>query len=282
MMIGRLVLVAGLGVSLFLALGWLLLRRVRSEDAAAAAQLSALSLRSVSSLAGLQRSRAALALAVDAQRPLFLACFSALYALKQTFAVPGSALLNVLAGALLPLHVAFPLVAALTAAGASCCFLLSRHLASERVVAGVCQRLLPGKLQRLRRQVQQAQADGRLLFLLLSLRVFPFSPNWLLNLASPWLRVPLGTFATSVLLGLLPYNFITVQAGATLSSLTSTSDLLDPSTAASLVLLASGMLVPALLKEKRAKEEDAKAVDSSDEEDDDDTDTSSSSVGKEE
>jgi uncharacterized membrane protein YdjX (TVP38/TMEM64 family) len=89
--------------------------------------------------------------------------------------------------------------------------------------------------------------------MLLFLRVFPFTPNWFLNLASPWLQVPLYMFSPSVLLGLMPYNFITVQAGAMLSTLKSTSDMLDPKTICSLVLLALGMLVPMLLKRNKAK-----------------------------
>lgn len=159
--------------------------------------------------------------------------------------------LNLFAGAVLPLHVAFPLVAVLTALGASNCYVLSRFLASEDIVAGVCARVLPGKLPQLRAQIDKAKREGELLYMLLFLRVFPFSPNWFLNLASPWLQVPLYLFTPAVLFGLMPYNFITVQAGAMLSTLTSTSDMLDPKTIASLVLLALGMLVPALLKKKK-------------------------------
>lgn len=203
---------------------------------------------------------------------------------RQTFAIPGSALLNVFAGAVLPLPLAFPLVAVLTACGASCCFLLSRFLASEQIVAGVCHRALPGRLPRLRRQIADASASGQLLYLLLFLRVFPFSPNWFLNLASPWLRVPLPLFAPAVLLGLLPYNFITVQAGAMLSTLRSTSDLLDPRTVGSLVLLAAGMLVPALLKRKKKNQENqgksgSESGEEEEEVEEEDTDTSSSGYG---
>ena len=40
-----------------------------------------------------------------------------------------------------------------------------------------------------------------LLLVLLSLRLFPMSPNWLLNLSSPLLGVPLHLFFISVLFG---------------------------------------------------------------------------------
>uniref|UniRef100_M4BCK5 Uncharacterized protein n=1 Tax=Hyaloperonospora arabidopsidis (strain Emoy2) TaxID=559515 RepID=M4BCK5_HYAAE len=75
-------------------------------------------------------------------------------------------------------------------------------------------------------------------------------------MASSWLQVPLKLFAPSVALGLLPYNFITVNAGAMLSSLRSTRDLMDPRTMGALVVLALGMLIPAMIKRK-AKDRDA-------------------------
>jgi hypothetical protein len=50
----------------------------------------------------------------------------------------------------------------------------------------------------------------------------------------------------------MPYNFITVQAGTMLSSLKSTKDVLDPKTMFSLVVLAAGVLIPAILKKKKS------------------------------
>ncbi|KAF4317088.1 hypothetical protein BBO99_00008018 [Phytophthora kernoviae] len=224
-LVAKLLLIFGLTVGIASGLCILLVRRVRAHDAAlglATSKLDALSLRNLSSLQELQRSHETFLHVFAVQFPLALACFAYIYVLKQTFAIPGSALLNVFAGAVLPLSLAFPL--------------------SER--------LLPGKLHALRQKIEDARERGQLPFLLLFLRVFPFTPNWFLNMASPWLQVPLKLFAPSVAVGLLPYNFVTVHAGAMLSSLRSTSDLLDPRTMVVLILLAIGMLIPALLKKK--------------------------------
>ncbi|CAI8055240.1 Transmembrane protein 41A-A, partial [Geodia barretti] len=60
---------------------------------------------------------------------------------------------------------------------------------------------------------------AELLLVLLSLRLFPMSPNWLLNLSSPLFGVPLHLFFISVLFGLLPYNFLCVQSGLMLAEL---------------------------------------------------------------
>ncbi|KAL7685678.1 putative SNARE associated golgi family protein [Plasmopara halstedii] len=230
-----------------------LLHRVRDYDATlglATSTLDSLSFRSLSSLQDLQRSHETFVHVFSVQFPLALTCFTSVYVLKQTFAIPGSALLNLFAGAFLPFALAFPLVCILTACGASCCYILSKNLASEELVLNLCERILPGKLNMLRKKIEDARAQNQLLYLLLFLRIFPFTPNWFLNMASPWLQVPLKLFAPSVVLGLLPYNLITVHAGAMLSSLKSTSDLMDSRTIGFLVILAIGMLIPALMKKQ--------------------------------
>lgn len=249
----KLALIFGTALAATLSLCSLLLQRVHEHDARAGlstSKLDALSIKSFSSLAEMQRSHETFLHIFAIEFPLALLCFACTYVMKQTFAIPGSALLNLFAGAVLPLHIAFPLVATLTACGASLCFLLSRFLASEVIVVGVCDHVLPNKLQQLRLKIETAKREGGLLFMLLFLRVFPFTPNWFLNMASPWLQVPITLFTPSVLFGLMPYNFITVQAGAMLSTLKSTSDMLDPRTIGSLVLLALGMLVPMVIKQR--------------------------------
>ncbi len=63
------------------------------------------------------------------QKPFYvfvLFCSVSLY--KQTFAIPGSVFMNLLAGALYGLKHGLPCVCILTATGASCCFLISRYL----------------------------------------------------------------------------------------------------------------------------------------------------------
>ncbi|CAH0478268.1 unnamed protein product [Peronospora belbahrii] len=252
-LVGKLIFIFTSAVMVVLGLCLLLVRRVRDHDTTrglGTSKLDALSVQSFSSLQDLQNSHEAFVHVFHVQFTLALVCFMCVYVLKQTFAIPGSALLNVFAGAILPLHVAFPLVCTLTVCGASCCYLLSKKLASDSIVMDLSDRLLPGKLSALRLKLEKAKAQGQLPFLLLFLRVFPLTPNWFLNMASPWLQVPLKLFAPSVAFGLLPYNFITVNAGAMLSSLHRTSDLMDPKTMGFLVLLAIGMLVPVVLKKK--------------------------------
>ncbi|CAK4316757.1 unnamed protein product [Aphanomyces euteiches] len=212
---------------------------------------------------------AALRQAMAEDFELTIACFSCVFFIKQTFAIPGSALLNVIAGLLLPLHFAFPLVCVLTTFGASSCFLLSSSLGSHQGLVSLTDYFLPGteqystspsndhlnemslgKLDNLQTRIDAARQEKRLFFVLLFLRIFPFSPNWLLNMASPYLNIPLGLFAPSVFFGLMPYNFVTVKAGSMLSTLSSVSDIFDVQTLLGFLSLAGLILIPAIVKRR--------------------------------
>lgn len=46
-----------------------------------------------------------------------------------------------------------------------------------------------------------------LLWYMTFLRLVPMSPNWLINVTAPIVGVPFFTFAGSVFIGLMPYNF---------------------------------------------------------------------------
>ena len=67
------------------------------------------------------------------------------------------------------------------------------------------------------------------------------------------LEVPVGTFWWTVLVGLMPYNYICVQTGALLSSLRSIGDILTWTTALQLSGIAIIALLPAILRGKKSK-----------------------------
>ena len=57
-----------------------------------------------------------------------LVLFSSAYLFKQTFAIPGSVFLNLLAGAIFGLSFGFCLTCVLTACGATCCYLMAKFV----------------------------------------------------------------------------------------------------------------------------------------------------------
>ncbi|KAG0374131.1 Transmembrane protein 41A [Mortierella sp. AD032] len=66
----------------------------------------------------------------------------------------------------------------------------------------------------------QDEEEGTSLFMqLLLIRLFPLTPYWFINLASPLVGVPVIPFMTSMFLGCMPYNYICAQAGAILGEI---------------------------------------------------------------
>ncbi|UMM14695.1 hypothetical protein L5515_002397 [Caenorhabditis briggsae] len=149
-----------------------------------------------------------------------LLLFSTAYLYKQTFAIPGSFFMNLLSGALFGTLRGVALVCTLNAIGASFCFCLSALFA-----APIVERYLKTRIENLRVMVNAERE--RLWLFLLSARVFPFTPHWLLNISSPFLDVPLRYHASSVFVGLFPYNFLCVRAGTVLAEVRSMSDVFD-------------------------------------------------------
>ena len=99
------------------------------------------------------------------------------------------------------------------------------------------------------------------------------TPNWLINIASPLVGVPIHLFFLSVFigihhvltliwlgcmfvclfrhLGLMPYNFLCCQAGVVLSQLTSLGDLFSWKVVIQLAVGALASLIPGLYFRRR-------------------------------
>ncbi|KAM4607406.1 transmembrane protein 41A-B-like [Polymixia lowei] len=169
---------------------------------------------------------------------LLLFCSAYLY--KQSFAIPGSSFLNMLAGALFGPWEGLLLACLLTTSGSTFCYLLSSAFGKKYVV-----RLFPDKVTMLQRKVEENRSS--LFFFLLFLRFFPMTPNWFLNVTSPILNIPLSIFFFSVFIGLIPYNFICVRTGSMLSDISSLDDIFSWGTLAQLLAIACAALLPGAL-----------------------------------
>ncbi|XP_034042902.1 transmembrane protein 41A-A isoform X2 [Thalassophryne amazonica] len=165
---------------------------------------------------------------------------SSAYLYKQSFAIPGSSFLNILAGAIFGLYQGLLLACVLTTVGATNCYLLSQAFGKRYIV-----NVFPDKVSSLQRKVE----DNRdcLFFFLLFLRFFPMSPNWFLNMSAPIVSIPITFFFCSVFIGLLPYNFICVQTGVMLSEVSSLDDLFSWKRLFQLLAIACMALIPGAL-----------------------------------
>merc|ERR1711936_824943 len=166
-----------------------------------------------------------------------LALFSLAYLFKQTFAVPGSVFLNVLAGAIFGSVGGFLLCCTLTALGASFCYMLARAVGKEVVM-----NYFPERVERFRERLEENKQE--LPFFLLFLRLFPMSPNWALNMASGVLGVPLHLFFFSVFFGLMPYNYLCVTSGVILSEIKTVGDIVSWTNMARSATIAMAALLP--------------------------------------
>jgi uncharacterized membrane protein YdjX (TVP38/TMEM64 family) len=198
---------------------------------AAALGLSGDALAVPSSLEDLRAMQGGLRAFVHAEWGLSVVAYAALYLTKQTFSLPGSAALNVLGGLAFGLSAGWPMAALLAASGSSLCYALSWLLmgGALHTVSGDSMWRAARTLHSVRSKTEQVKLEGRLTLLtyLISLRLFPGTPNWLLNMAMPHCGVPLSLFFLSVLLGLAPYTFVTVSAGSVLATVESITDVLD-------------------------------------------------------
>lgn len=241
-------LVAGLALGAYV-LGSLLLARLPPLTDEQAAILRNFPPRTLPDLVA---QRDALLAFAAAEPGAVLAGFCATYILMQTFAIPGTIMLSLLAGGLYGPVRGAVLVAAVSTAGSCACYSLS-----WAVGAPLARALWPARLERYAAEV--AARRRQLLNYILFLRVTPILPNTFINVCSPIVGVPLAPFALGTLLGCLPNNAVAVNAGAHLSDLQSLGDLYSPR----LLLLGAAVgavaMAPILLQ-RRAERQAAAAA----------------------
>ncbi|EPS62663.1 hypothetical protein M569_12129, partial [Genlisea aurea] len=177
----------------------------------------------------------------------FILVYCSTYIFMQTFMIPGTLFLSLLAGALFGVIRGLSLVVFNATAGASSCYFLSKMIGKPLVTL-----LWPEKLHYFQGEI--AKRKEKLLNYMLFLRVTPTLPNLFINLASPIVDVPFHTFFVGTLFGLIPAGYITVRAGMALGDLKSVKDVYDFKTLAALFLIGFALLLPTILKRKRVYE----------------------------
>ncbi|KAM5562024.1 putative membrane protein [Rosa sericea] len=177
----------------------------------------------------------------------FILGYCSTYIFMQTFMIPGTIFMSLLAGALFGVFRGLILVVFNATAGASSCFFLSKLIGRPLVCW-----LWPEKLRFF--QAEIAKRREKLLNYMLFLRITPTLPNLFINLASPIVDIPFHIFFLATLIGLIPASYITVRAGLALGDLKSVKDLYDFKTLFVLFLIGSVIIFPTLLKRKRIYE----------------------------
>jgi uncharacterized membrane protein YdjX (TVP38/TMEM64 family) len=157
------------------------------------------------------REHASLAAWVAANRPLAACLFLVIYIVSVTLSLPHAGLLTVTGGVLFGTLIGGVLAIAGATIGAVLLFLIARS-----AFAASLARRGGTALAKLR---EELQSNG--FFYLLSLRLVPLFPFWLINLAAALCGMRLGAFALATLIGIMPVTFVFASIGAGLGGVLS-------------------------------------------------------------
>jgi uncharacterized membrane protein YdjX (TVP38/TMEM64 family) len=187
-------------------------------------------------LATLKANREALAIYYAEHRLLMVGSFIVVYIVQTALSLPGAALMSLAAGAVFGAvpGTAYSVVGATI--GATVAFLVTRYLLHDLV-----QQRFGGRLEGI-----NSELERRGLNYLLFLRLVPLFPFFLINLAAGLTRLPFRTFLIGTGIGIIPGGFVFCNAGASLASVTTVSEIASPRVLGSFALLGLFALLPAL------------------------------------
>jgi uncharacterized membrane protein YdjX (TVP38/TMEM64 family) len=211
--------------------------------AAAIAAFFYFDLRQYLTLESLKAHRDQLLAYTDAHFVAAVAIFSGLYVLQTTFSLPGGALLSLTGGFLFGSFLGTMIVLVPATLGATLAFLVARYLLRDWV-----ERKFGDRLE----AFQRGFAKNAFSYLL-TLRLIPLFPFFLVNLVSGLTRIRLGTYVAATALGIIPGTFVFANAGRQLGSINSLNDVASPSVLGAFGLLALFALVPVLYRKFRGK-----------------------------
>lgn len=150
-----------------------------------------------------------------------------IYVLITAFSIPGAAVVTLLGAALFGFWTSLVLVSFASTIGATLAFLSSRYLLRDWV-----QTKFENKLSAINNGVEK---DGA--FYLLSLRLIPVFPFFLINLLMGLTPMSVSRFYLTSQIGMLPGTAVYLNAGTQLATIDSLSGIVSPGVLASFALL---------------------------------------------
>jgi pyruvate/2-oxoglutarate dehydrogenase complex dihydrolipoamide dehydrogenase (E3) component/uncharacterized membrane protein YdjX (TVP38/TMEM64 family) len=175
----------------------------------------------------LKSSRDALAGAYQSRPLPTLLSYFGLYVLAAALSIPGALILTLAGGALFGLGLGLVVVSLASSLGALLAFLASRYFLRNAVQGRFLAKLAPIN--------EGVRRDGTLY--LLTLRLVPVFPFWLVNLLMGLTPIGAGRFYLVSQLGMLPATAVYVNAGTQLTTIHSVGDIVSPGLLGSFLLL---------------------------------------------
>jgi len=197
----------------------------------------------VLSLTALKENRDNLLAFTDGHFAAAVGIFIVAYAAVTGLSLPGAAILTLAGGFLFGavLGTLFVNVGATT--GATLAFLTARYLLRDTVEQKFGKWLGP---------FQEGFAKNAFSYLM-TLRLIPLFPFFVVNLVSGLTRVNVGTYVTATALGIIPGSFVYAYAGRQLGTINSLKEIASPNVIGAFVLLGLLALVPIVYKRFVAK-----------------------------
>lgn len=197
---------------------------------------------SVLTFDNLKQHREELLVLVRDHYALSVVLFVVLYIVVAGLSIPGAVVLTLGGGFLYGTALATLYVNLGATAGAVLAFLAARYLLGRQ--------LQDKYRQQLDRFNREMEASGSRY--LLTLRLIPIFPFFLINFLAGLTRVPLRTFAWTTALGIIPGTAVFAYAGRQIGSINSAADILSTKVIMALTLLACFALFPSLFSRIKA------------------------------
>jgi uncharacterized membrane protein YdjX (TVP38/TMEM64 family) len=164
--------------------------------------------------------------------------FIGVYCVQTAFSLPGAAALTLVSGLLFGSVVGTLYVNVAATAGATLAFLAARYLLRDWVERKFGDRLEP---------IQQGFARNAFSYLM-TLRLIPVFPFFLVNLVSALTRIKVGTYIAATAIGILPGSFVYAYAGRQIGTIDSLREIASPPVLLAFTLLGLLALTPILYR----------------------------------
>lgn len=157
---------------------------------------------------------------------VFGAYFST-YILLQSFCIPGSIVLSILAGYLFPAPLALVIICICSTIGASTFYIMISN--KKKTLLRFLSGNKNGKIDQFNQYVQAKVKEykSNLFICVFLLRATPIFPNWTINLCSPIINIPLKPFVWGTFTGVAPLSVIHVWTGRILNDLSNDQSLVN-------------------------------------------------------
>jgi len=172
--------------------------------------------------------------------------FILLYIIQTGFSLPGGAIMTLAGGFLFGSVLGTLFVNLGATTGATLAFLVARYLLRDWVESKFGDRLGP---------IQAGFAKNAFSYLM-TLRLIPAFPFFLVNLVSGLTRVNLGTYVAATSLGIIPGSFVFAFAGRQLGTINSLGEIASPPVLLAFTLLGLLALMPIMYR-KFSKKKDS-------------------------